>query len=125
MNAKSNDFARIQEIWDVGRQTKSQIKELGFTKERFLTPPDTADDLIAEGILNRIFRITEEAGKISEEVGQHYGFETHAASGIRNRPAHAYGEIDRKIIWEVIETDLDVLLKACQWFADDYGIDLE
>lgn len=124
MNAKSNDLARIQEIWDVSQQTKQQIKHLKFSKERFLAPVTDTDDLIAEGLMNRVFRICEEAGRISDAVALRYGFERQAASGVRNRLAHAYGEVDRAIIWEVIEHDLDELLDACRAYCDDEGINL-
>lgn len=125
MNAKSNDLARIQEIWDVGTQTKRQIVSLGFSRERFLNPASDADDLIAEGLMNRVLRICEEAGCVSDEAARMYGFDRHAAGGVRNRLAHAYGEVDRAIIWEVIERDLDVLLEACQTYCLEEGIKLE
>lgn len=83
MNAKSNDLARIQEIWDVGVQTRNQIASLGFTKSRFLEPKSDSDDLIGEGIMNRVLRLTEEAGRISESVAREYGFERQAASGAK------------------------------------------
>lgn len=124
MNAKSSDMARIQEIWNVGTQTKRQIESIRFTRERFLEPENDQDDLIAEGLMNRILRITEEAGRISSDVAEHYGFERQAASGVRNRLAHAYGEVDREIIWEVINQDLDALLEACQSYCDDLGLEL-
>ena len=49
--------------------------------------------------MNRVFRIVEEAGKISDSVADEYGFERRGASVVRNRLAHAYGEVDRDIIW--------------------------
>ncbi len=124
MNAKNNDLDRIQEIWSIGNQTKRQIESLGFNKDRFLAPADDKDDLIAEGLINRVFRITEEAGRINEDVANEYGFERRAASGVRNLLAHAYGEIDREILWEVIDTDLDELLNACRRYCDDHGIEI-
>lgn len=124
MSVKGSDLARIQEIWDVGVQTQNQIASLGFTRDRFLEPQSDVDDLIGEGIMNRVLRITEEAGRISEEVAKEYGFERQAASGVRNRLVHAYGEVDREIIWQVLECDLPVLLKACQSYCDDQGLDL-
>ena len=124
MNAKSSDLARIQEIWDVGTQTKRQIESLGFSRERFLDPDNDVDDLIAEGLMNRVFRICEEAGRISNVVASRYGFDRHAASGVRNRLAHAYGEVDRAIIWEVIEHDLNALLEACRTYCSSEGVEL-
>lgn len=68
MSAKSTDLARVQEVYDVVRQTQEQMRKLVFTKERFLNPTNDVDDLIAEGLMNRAFRITEEAGKISTDA---------------------------------------------------------
>lgn len=124
MNAKNNDLARIQEIWDVASQTATQIEELSFAKTRFLNPTNSTDDLIAEGLMNRVFRITEETGQISDDTAQRYGFERSATSGVRNRLAHAYGEVDREIIWEVIDSDLAVLQDSCIRYAEDMGVDL-
>lgn len=124
MSAKSSDLGRIQEIHDLVLQTQAQIASLGFTKERFLNPADDADDLMAEGLMNRVFRITEEAGKISEGVAARYGFGTRGASGVRNRLAHAYMEVDREIVWSVLEDDCPALLEACNAYCDDMGLDL-
>ena len=80
MSAKSTDLARVQEVYDVVRQTQEQMRKLVFTKERFLNPTNDVDDLIAEGLMNRAFRITEEAGKISADVAARYGFDTRGGS---------------------------------------------
>lgn len=124
MSAKQSDLGRIQEIFDVVTQTQQQMRELGFTRERFLLPASTEDDLISEGIINRVLRVSEEAGKISNEVSHAYGFDTKGASGVRNRLAHAYGEVDREILWEVISKDFDELLASCHTFCDDKGLEL-
>lgn len=125
MNAKNSDLARIQEIWDLTKQTQTQVANLNFTEDRFLNPSNDNDDLIGEGLMNRVFRIVEEAGHISDEVANEYGFERRAASGVRNRLAHAYGEVDKAIIWQVISVDLDELANACARFANDIGISLD
>lgn len=124
MSAKQSDLGRIQEIFDVVTQTQQQMRELEFTRERFLLPVSTEDDLISEGIINRVLRVSEEAGKISNEVSRAYGFDTKGASGVRNRLAHAYGEVDREILWEVISKDFDELLASCHAFCDDKGLEL-
>ena len=81
MNARSDDLSRLQEIYDVVMQTKRQMSALGFTKDRFVAPATDADDLIAEGIMNRVLRVTEEAGKLSEDIAVEYGFDRHAVTG--------------------------------------------
>ena len=124
MTAKPSDLGRIQEIFDVVTQTQNQMVELGFSRERFMDPATTEDDLIAEGIINRVLRVAEEAGRISGDVAHQYGFDTKGASGVRNRLAHAYGEVDREILWQVIAEDFDALLVSCRTYCDDRGLEL-
>ncbi|MDO5043555.1 MAG: DUF86 domain-containing protein [Slackia sp.] len=100
------------------------MASLGVTKESFVNPAGDEQDLLAEGVMNRVFRVAEEAGHVSEQVAVSYGFERHAILGVRNRLAHAYGEVDRELIWEVVENDFDSLLAACRAYCDDEGIDL-
>lgn len=118
-------MARIQEAHDVIVQTQVQIASLGFGRERFLAPETDEDDLIAEGLMNRVFRVVEELGKISDDVARRYGFDSHAVRGVRNRLAHAYGEVDRAIVWQTIERDFPQVLAACRVYCDDVGIDLD
>ncbi len=91
MSAKHDDWARLQEIYDVVRETRIQMEQIGFTKERFLDPENAQDDLISEGLMNRVFRVTEEVGHLSDEVARRYGFDRQGVLGVRNRLAHAYG----------------------------------
>lgn len=124
MSAKSTNLGRVQEIFDVITQTRRQIKAIGLTKEAFLEPVDDAEDLIAEGIMNRVLRITEEAGRIDDETAIQYGFDSAGARGVRNRLAHVYGDVDKEIIWQVVEEDFETLLRACRAYCDDEGVEL-
>ena len=117
-------MGRIQEVFDVITLTKQQIASVGLTRESFLNPKDDTEDLVAEGIMNRVLRVTEEAGHIEEGIAAQYGFDSAGARGVRNRLAHVYGDVDRDIIWRVIEEDFDILLEACISYCDDNGIDL-
>ena len=124
MTAKPSDLGRIQEIFDVVTQTQNQMGELGFSRERFMNPATAEDDLIAEGVINRVLRVAEEAGRISDDVASQSGFDTKGASGVRNRLAHAYGEVDREILWQVIAEDFDALLGSCRAYCEDRGLEL-
>lgn len=124
MTAKASDLARIQEMYDIVCQTQRQLKALNITKKRFLDPSDDAEDLIAEGIMNRVFRVAEEGGRLSEECAERYRFNRKDISGVRNRLAHAYGEVDRNIIWTVLERDFSEIKKTCELFCEEQGVDL-
>lgn len=123
MSAKENDLLRIQEMYDIATQTMSQIDELEFNRERFVHAQTVQDQLIAEGLANRVFRITEEGGKLSE-LFKEYGFELHEMSGLRNRLAHAYGTIDMEIVRNVLETEFPKVIEGCERYCDDNGITL-
>ena len=123
MSAKENDLLRIQEMYDIATQTMSQIAELEFNQERFVHTQSVQDQLIAEGLANRVFRITEEGGKLSE-LFKEYGFELREMSGLRNRLAHAYGTIDMEIVWNVLETEFPKVIEGCERYCDDNGITL-
>lgn len=120
MNAKRDDAARIQEVYDVVSQTLAQVEDVGFTRERFVLPKCPEDDLMAEGLMNRVFRATEEGSKLSDEFAE-YGFPLKEMSGLRNILAHAYGQVDRAIVWAVIEKDFPNLLSACEDYCRDKG----
>lgn len=123
MSARESDLLRIQEIYDVATQTKAQIEELGLSKEQFVSPGTARDELIAEGLVNRVFRVTEEGCNLSGLFAE-YGFELRAMNGIRNRLAHAYGTIDMDIVWDVLEIEFPKLVDACVRYCEDEGIDL-
>lgn len=124
MNARNNDLNRIQEIYDVVVLTNRQIIEAQITKENFLNPQTAIDELVTEGIENRIFRIAEEGGQLSEET-EAYGFDRKAMRGLRNILAHDYGQVDRRIVWNVVQKDFPQLLKACQTYCNEKGLALK
>lgn len=125
MSAKASDFARVQEMYDIIKLTQRQVAGLGITETRFKEPANDADELIAEGIMNRVFRLTEEAGALSDEALKRYDFDRHSIKGVRNRLAHAYGDVDRDIVWQVIDEDFDKLSEGCRCYCEDYGLELE
>lgn len=123
MSAKENDLLRIQEIYDVATLTLAQLEELGLAAEQFVAPGTTQEELIAEGLANRVFRVAEEGGKLSE-MFKAYDFELREMSGLRNRLAHAYGSIDMALVWDVLESDFPKLVEGCERYCEDNGIAL-
>lgn len=121
MSAKENDLLRIQEIYDVATQTLAQLEEVGITQEQFLFPETAQDELVTEGLMNRVFRVAEEGGHLSE-MFKDFGFELREMSGLRNRLAHAYGSVDKRIIWAVLQTDFPSLIEGCERFCQEQNI---
>lgn len=123
MIAKRDDLARVQEIYDVVCQTLRQLAETGFDQARFVEPATAEDDLMAEGLANRVFRVAEEGGRLSEGFSA-YGFPLREMAGMRNILAHAYGQVDRVIVWRVLTTDFPNLAAACERYCEDRGLAL-
>ena len=124
MNAKANDLARIQEMFNLIRETQRQIESLGITEDRFKMPGSDTDQLFAEAIMNRVFRVTEEAGALSDEALAKYAFDRRGIKGVRNRLAHAYGDVSSEIVWEIVKDDFPKLIEGCRLYCDDHGVEL-
>lgn len=124
MSAKPNDILRLQEIYDIATETLVQMEELSLTEEQFLNSRTTQDKLVTEGLINRVLRATEEGGKLSE-LFLDQGFEIKKMSALRNRLAHAYGTIDRTIVWDVLTNEFSQLVEACEDYCAQQGLNLE
>lgn len=50
------------------RKRSARCASLSSQRPRFLEPANTEDDLIAEGLINRVLRVAEEAGRIGDDT---------------------------------------------------------
>jgi uncharacterized protein YutE (UPF0331/DUF86 family) len=67
-----------------------------------------SDDRLGEPQTNQeLFRLLEQAGRISQEVSQ----KMRAAAGFRNVLVHGYAEVDIRVTRDVLENHLDDLLQ--------------
>ncbi len=122
MNAKNSDLKRVQELYAVIQETKRRIKEFEITKQEFLEDDSVRNRMIADGLLMCVFRATEEAGNMSEEVKAAYpGIEWSGIHTMRNILAHDYGSADRVIIWASIEYDFPELEQFCIAYCEERG----
>lgn len=124
MSARTSDLGRVQEIHDLICLTQRQITAVGITEERFKNPMTDIDQLLVEGIMNRVFRVVEEAGALSDDALGAFGLDRRNIRGVRNRLAHAYGEVDAEIIWKVVEEDFEELLGGCRNYCEEHGLEL-
>ena len=65
MNAKRDDLSRLQEIHDIFAVPSVSCARSSSLVLDFGDPDNDEDDLIAEGIMNRVLRVTEEVGRLS------------------------------------------------------------
>ncbi len=68
-----------------------------------------------------ILQIGELVGKLSVELTQRYpAIPWRGIKATRNIFAHAYGDVDLKVMWETIQRDIPELKKNCELIlADD------
>lgn len=59
-----------------------------------------------------------------DAAAETHGFDRRAMSGLRNILAHDYGQVDRKIIWSVVEKDFPTLLESCKRYCTALGVEL-
>ena len=123
MSAMPSDEQRVQEIYDIVTQTLADIEDIQLTRECFINPKTSNERLIVEGLEARIMRATEEGGKLSDKFST-YGFALKEMGGLRNRLIHAYGSVNREILWEVLEVNFPELEKACLAYCQDAGLDI-
>ena len=74
MSAKATDLARIQEMFDLITETQGQIERLGITEERFKKARYSVrmSGFSRRAIMNRVLRVTEGAGSLSDGALAHY-----------------------------------------------------
>ena len=123
MSGRGDDTARVCEIYAVVVQTLRQVVESGVTASSFMEPRTAVEELVADGLIARVLRVTEEAGNLSEDL-EKYGIPVGACRGMRNIIAHTYWRVDRAVVWQALAEDFPAVRDACERYARDKGFDL-
>ena len=125
MNAKNSNAKRVQELYSVIRETKERVKVFGVTREKFLSEDTVEMRSVADSLLMCVFRATEEAGSMSEDVRKAFPkIEWRGIYTMRNILAHDYGAVDREIVWASIDHDFPELEEFCLEYAEEHGLEL-
>lgn len=115
MNARKADGPRAGEVIDAICEARERVKFFGLSKGEFLSAEGVRMRSVADSLLMCVLRVTEEAGKLSDEAkAAHPEIDWRGVSGMRNYLAHDYGNVDRRAVWAAIEDDFAVLEKACR-----------
>lgn len=122
MSARSSEASRVQDILDVVGETLDDIAASGMTRNNFLYPQTPLDKLASEGVVNRIFRITEELCHL-DDVAIEYGLPVRQARHVRNLMAHVYAQVDMAAVWAMIEEDLPAIQNGAKSYARVLGIE--
>lgn len=125
MSARNSDDGRIREMYRVMKETAKRIQDLGITQSSFCSDESVRGRMYADGIFMCVFRVSEEAGNMSEETRSSYPeVPWRAIRGMRNIFAHDYGKLDRALVWSAVADDFPKLLSFCEQYAADRGISL-
>ncbi|HBG27005.1 MAG: nucleotidyltransferase [Planctomycetes bacterium GWF2_41_51] len=73
------------------------------------------DELVQNWIIHHLFIVGEAAARISDEIQEKYcEVPWSKIIGMRNILVHGYFEIDKDVVWSVVEKDLPELKKNIQ-----------
>lgn len=109
------DVRHAREVLAAIGEARKRVAHYGVTEESFTSDEDVEMRSIADSLLMCMLRVTEEAGKLSEDVQARYPEVSWAGiRGMRNILAHDYGHVDREIVWDALQHDFVVLERVCR-----------
>lgn len=110
MSAKANDDLRMAEIAEICNEIEARLEEFNPTLETFLDPKDVFERTVVDGFYACIYRVIEEASNLDiETMAEFPNIPWNQIRGLRNRVAHAYGELDAATMWTVVSKDVKSL----------------
>lgn len=89
MSARHDDTLRIQEMHRIICETLDYLRELSITYDSFTCPQNPQEELMADGLIARVLRVTEEAGSLSA-AAEPFGIPVKSCRDMRNIIAHTY-----------------------------------
>lgn len=95
----------------VEKMIKYCDKILNIKEEKELTKEKYMDDEIAQLAIDMcIFQLSELSVHIDEDFKlKHLNIAWAEIRGMRNIQAHEYEKVDREVIWDTIDKDIDIL----------------
>jgi uncharacterized protein with HEPN domain len=109
------DDLLLQDMLDSANKIKKYTKNLDY--EKFIKDDKTVDATV------RNFEIIGEAANRIDPAfkAQNPDIEWEKMRGFRNRIVHAYFGIDYKIVWSIIENNLDELIYQVEALIEEYN----
>lgn len=95
---------RIRDILDAIAEIRKFTSDMDYASFK-------ADDKSIRAVEMNFIIIGEAANQIPEEVEEKYpAIPWHLMRAMRNRIVHVYFEVDQKLMWDTIQTDLPPLI---------------
>lgn len=118
MERSARDRSLIERIIEDCETVEKRIGHFSLTKDSFCNDHTFEGEIAYDAIMNPVYRIVEDAAHLSEEViSACPELAWHEMRRFRNFIAHGYGEIDRRIAWNVIVGDLPKLARSLEKHA--------
>ncbi len=104
-NIKNNEYYLTKIVTDIAFIEKQAGKK---TFEEF-----KADEVLLDSVMFRLIQISENSLKLTDGFKERYcEIPWKAVKGLRNRIVHEYGNVDVKIIYDTVVSDLPPILKT-------------
>ncbi len=104
-----NDRVYLEQIVDAVGKVKKFIA--GFDQEKFF-----ADQKTQSAVIMQLALIGELAKRVSKETQSQISLPWKDISGFRDRAIHDYYQIDLAIVWDTVQSDLQILEKSLNEF---------
>lgn len=120
MERSERDASIIERILEDCETVRKRIAHFGLTQDAFCNDHSFEGEIAYDAVMNPVYRIVEDAAHLSNDVVSTYpDFAWGEMVGFRNFVAHGYGEIDRRIAWNVIVNDLPDLAKKLSAYGTE------
>ena len=112
--SKRDDLLLLQDMLESANKIKKYTKNLDY--EKFIN-----DDRTVDATVRNFEIIGEAANRIDPDFkAQNPDIEWKKIRGFRNRIVHAYFGIDYKIVWSIIENNLEELIYQLEALIENY-----
>lgn len=110
MKIEERDYAYVQRMIEYCDKLEAAKERFGDSYDAYINDSDYRDV-----VCMNIFQIGELANQISDETQEKVGdIPWEKMYGIRNIIAHAYIQVDDRIMWETIKEDIPQLKKQLE-----------
>ena len=123
MSARQDDDRCIAEMWNTITLLEKRLSDVGMTRDAFVNPKDSLQDLLAEGVYHMLERALEECTNLSiDTMFEYRDIPWNKVIGLRNRMVHDYPGTNSGVLWDVIEHDLPALRDVCVDYCMKRGL---
>jgi len=103
-----DDEVRLRHMLDYSRKAKAMLQ--GRVREDLNT-----DEMLSLALTRAVEIIGEAAARVSSTIQQKYvSIPWPQIIGLRNRLVHGYDAVDLDILWNIVQTDLPLLIEQLE-----------